>query len=107
MIYFFVTQFLIFLFLIGFAYWKMWNFEKSRIQLFVFCQTVQKEVIALKRALSKTQGEIFGNSFCQSCSNLLPENTMRTHDGKLYCADCKTKWFEKLERKSAPQHVNG
>jgi len=78
---------------IVYLYWKQFNFELSRKQLFEFCQTVQEDVVKIKRSMSRSQGEIYSNSACQECQALLPENTVRTHDGKLLCADCKQKHF--------------
>lgn len=70
---------------------KLFNFLKT------FKEEVDKDVLRLKRALTRGQAEAFINSVCEKCGCLLPENTARTHDGHRYCLDCKRKFASVIE----------
>lgn len=81
-----------------FIAWKLYNYEKSRLSLFVWSQEiykwseiVNKDLLRLKRSLTTNQAQTFASQVCQDCDAILPENTARTHDGLWLCQVCKAK----------------
>jgi len=79
--------------------WKLYNYEKSRDQLFQiiqrheqFIQVHSLDIVRIKRTFNSTQSQVFTETICQDCGKFLPENTFRNAlTGKLICSECKAK----------------
>lgn len=63
--------------------------QKIIISIELTKEDFQTEIIRLTRALSRHQAEAYSNTVCSNCKTLLPEDSVRTHDGKWLCSNCK------------------
>lgn len=73
--------------------WKVINHDTSIQRIAIWGKGIDKSILRFARTLGTAQTQVFIDTVCSECGDLLPENTTRTHDGKMLCSSCKVKHF--------------
>lgn len=51
--------------------------------------SIDKNILRILRSLTPNQALVYSSTICDNCKTLLPEGTIKTHDGRYLCSTCK------------------
>jgi len=72
----------------AFFLWRIVSLDNYRLKLNLLLKKFDEKLTKLFRMKHKADTS-YGEQICSSCGELLPENTLKTHEGKLLCSVCK------------------
>jgi len=81
-------------FVLLFLLWRIVKHDAALVQLMRWAQEADKSILRLKRSINTREVQAYSNTVCSDCNTLLPENSVKTHDGFWLCYDCKSKRAE-------------